>query len=148
MLIPQDTLVLVGDGRKAIFLRNKGGAGHPDLVAVHVMEHSNPPTRAQGSDRPGRYSGPNGSRSAVEQTDWHQLEEDRFATDVAEALYVRAHQHEFERIIVVAPPRTLGTMRHAFRKEVAQKVSKEIAKDLVSHDLSEIARLLVREPSD
>jgi protein required for attachment to host cells len=148
MLIPQDTLVLVGDGRKALFLRNRGGAGHPDLETVHVMQHPNPPTREQGSDRPGRYSGPDGSRSAVEDTDWHQLEEDRFAGEVADLLYKQAHQHDFERLIVVAPPRTLGTMRQVLRKEVAQKISREIPKDLTAHALTDIARLLVQEPSE
>jgi len=51
-------------------------------------------------------------------------------------------------LIVVAPPRTLGTLRSAFRKEVAQKVSAEIPKDLTSHALAEIARLIRLEPSD
>jgi protein required for attachment to host cells len=149
MLIPQDTLVLVGDGRKAIFLRNKGGAGHPDLVTVRVMEHNNPPTREQGTDRPGRHSGPDRTtRSAMEETDWHRQAEDRFAAEVAEVLYKRAHDHEFERLIVVAPPRTLGTMRQAFHKEVATKITAEIAKDLTMHALPDIARLLRQEPSD
>jgi protein required for attachment to host cells len=149
MLIPQDTLVLVGDGRKAMFLRNKGGAGHPDLFAERIMEHDNPPTREQGSDRPGRYSGPGGApRSAVEQTDWHQQAEDRFAAAVAEVLYKKAHEHDFEQLIVVAPPRTLGTLRSVFRKELAQKVRAEVPKDLTSHKPAEIGRLLKQEPSD
>jgi protein required for attachment to host cells len=149
MLIPNDTLVLVGDGRKAIFLRNKGGAGHPDLFAERVMQQSNPASREQGSDRPGRYAGHDRtSRSATDETDWHQQAEDRFANEVAEALYKKAHDHDFEHLIVVAPPRTLGTMRSAFRKEVADKVTAEIPKDLTAHALPEIARLLRREPSD
>jgi protein required for attachment to host cells len=149
MLIPQDTLVLVGDGRKAMFLRNKGGAGHPDLFTEQIMEQDNPPTHEQGSDRPGRYEGFAGApRSAVEQTDWHQQAEDRFAAQIAHVLYKKAHQHDFERLIVVAAPRTLGTLRSAFRKEVAQKVSAEIPKDLTSFKPAEIGRLLKQEPSD
>jgi protein required for attachment to host cells len=149
MLIPQDTLVLVGDGRKALFIRNKGGAGHPELVTEHIMEQSDPATREQGTDRPGRYASATGPRSAMEQTDWHQQSEDRFASEVAEVLYKKAHDHAFERLIIVAPPRTLGTMRSAFRKEVADKVTAEIPKDLTSHALPDIARLLLkREDSD
>jgi protein required for attachment to host cells len=149
MLIPQDTLVLVGDGRKAMFLRNRGGAGHPDLFAVRILEQNNPPSREQGTDRPGRHMGPDhASRSAMQETDWHTQAEDRFAAEVAQVLYKKAHEHDFERLIVVAAPRTLGTLRSAFRKEVAQKVSAEIAKDLTSHALTEIARLLKQEPSD
>ena len=149
MLIPSDTLVLVGDGRKALFLRNRGGAGHPDLFAEQVMEQSNPATRDQGTDRPGRYGGPDGvSKSAVEQTDWHQQAEDRFATDIADVLYKKAHEHDFEHLIVVAPPRSLGTMRSAFRKEVVQKITAEIPKDLTAHALPDIARLLTMEKTD
>jgi protein required for attachment to host cells len=147
MLIPNDTLVLVGDGRKALFLRNKGGAGHPELVTETVMEQVNPATRDQGTDRPGRYSGTADgvSKSALEQTDWHQQAEDRFASDVAAALYKKSQTRDFQRLIVVAPPRALGTMRSALRKEVAQKITAEIAKDLTSHPVLEIARLLKME---
>jgi protein required for attachment to host cells len=146
MLIPSDTLVLVGDGRKALFLRNKGGAGHPELVTEKVMEQDNPATREQGTDKPGRYGGPDGvSKSAFEPTQWHQQAEDRFAVEVAEALYKRSHEQDFQHLIVVAPPRTLGTMRSALRKEVAQKITAEIAKDLASHPVPEIARLLKLE---
>src|SRR5690349_17566155 len=129
MLIPKNTLILVGDGRKAMFLRNKGGAGQPELFTERVMEHVNPRNREQGTDRPGRYAGTDGtSRSATEETDWHQQAEDRFAAEVADVLYKKAHDHAYERLIVVAPPRTLGTMRNAFRKEVTDKVAAEIAK--------------------
>jgi protein required for attachment to host cells len=149
MLIPRDTLVLVGDGRRALLLRNKGGAGHPDLFAERIMEQNNPPTREQGTDRPGIYEGPAGApRSAVEQTDWHQQAEDRFAAEVAQILYKKAHEHDFERLIVVAAPRTLGTLRRAFRKEVAQKVTAEIPKDLTSHTAADIGRLLKQAESD
>jgi protein required for attachment to host cells len=146
MLIPNDTLVLVGDGRKALFLRNRGGTGHPELVTESVMEQSNPATRDQGTDRPGRYLGTDGmSRSAMEETDWHQQAEDRFASEVADALYRKSHDRDFEHLILIAPPRTLGTMRTAFRKEVAQKITAEIPKDLTSHPVPEIARLLQME---
>jgi protein required for attachment to host cells len=149
MLIPKDTLVVVGDGRRAMFLRNRGAAAHPDLFTEGVMEQDNPPTREQGTDRPGRYIGADHvSRSAVEQTDWHQQAEDRFAAKIAEVLYKKAHEHDFERLIVVAPPKTLGTMRASYHKEVAQKVAAEIPKDLTSLPPREIARLLAREPSE
>ena len=144
MLIPSDTLVLVGDGRKALFLRNRGGAGHPELFTEAVMEQNNPPTREQGTDRPGRAPGNDGvSRSAMEETDWHSQAEDRFASAIAETLYRKSR--DFQHLVVVAPPRALGTMRTAFRKEVAQKITAEIPKDLTSHPVPEIARMLRAE---
>jgi protein required for attachment to host cells len=147
MLVPRDTLVLVGDGRKAIFLRNRGRAVHPELFAEDIMEQENPPTHEQGTDKPGRYAGPDRtSRSATETTDWHQQAEDRFAARIAELLYKKAHDHDFEHLIVVAPPKTLGTMRSAFRKEVVEKITAEIPKDLTTHAVPDIARLLTQEP--
>jgi protein required for attachment to host cells len=147
MLIPRDTLVLVGDGRRAIFLRNRGRAVDPELFAENILEQENPPTHEQGTDKPGRYAGPDPtSRSATETTDWHQQAEDRFAARIAELLYKKAHAHDFEHLIVVAPPKTLGTMRSAFRKEVVEKITAEIPKDLTTHAVPDIARLLKQEP--
>ena len=54
--IPHNALVFVGDGRKALFLRNDGDAKFPNLKTEKVFEDENPPTHEQGSDRPGRVS--------------------------------------------------------------------------------------------
>jgi protein required for attachment to host cells len=141
--IPHGALVLVGDGRKALFLRNAGSPTKVELLTERVLEHSNPATREQGTDRPGRRLGSDGvSRSALEETDWHQLEEQRFAAEVADVLYSLAHEHKFDELVVVAPPKVLGNLRGAFRKEVATRVVAEVAKDLTSHPIPEVARLL------
>ena len=83
--IPNNALVFVGDGRKALFLRNHGDAKFPNLKTEKVLEDENPATREQGSDRPGRLGevALAGRRTAVEPTDWHELEEHRFARRVA-----------------------------------------------------------------
>ena len=52
--IPRDAFVFVGDGRKALFLRNDGDDKFPHLKTERVMFGENPPTRAQGTDEPGR----------------------------------------------------------------------------------------------
>jgi protein required for attachment to host cells len=52
--IPHNALVFVGDGRRALFLRNEGDAISPNLRTEKVFEEENPPTHEQGSDRPGR----------------------------------------------------------------------------------------------
>ena len=53
-LISHNALVLIGDGRKALFLRNKGTAHQVRLEVEQIMEQDNPATREQGTDRPGR----------------------------------------------------------------------------------------------
>src|SRR5689334_10880290 len=85
--IPHDGYVFVGDGRKALLLRNEGDAQYPNLKPERVFAHDNPPTREQGTDKPGRsYASVGGRRSAMEQADWHEIEEQRFARDVADKL--------------------------------------------------------------
>jgi protein required for attachment to host cells len=41
--------------------------------------------------------------------------EDRFAAEIAAALYRRSHTNHFHRLIVVAPPKVLGALRQEFR---------------------------------
>jgi len=66
--IPHDAFVFVGDGRKALFLRNEGDEKFPNLKTERVFQDENPPTHEQGSDRPGRAFKRAGTtlRSAVE----------------------------------------------------------------------------------
>ena len=87
-LIPHDAFVFVGDGRKALILRNAGDEKFANFVVERTYLDDNPATRDQGADRPGRAFAAAGSsrRSAVEPTDWHDIEEHRFADRVAKTL--------------------------------------------------------------
>ena len=77
--IPHGAVVFVGDGRKALFLRNAGDEKFPNLTTERVFNDENPPTRVQGTDRPGRAFRRAGAnrRSSVETTDWHELGDGR-----------------------------------------------------------------------
>lgn len=143
--IPHNALLFVGDGRKALFLRNVGDAISPNLRTEKVFEEENPPTHEQGSDRPGRVSEAAlaGSRSAVEATDWHDIEEHRFARKVAAAMEQMVRTSKAKALIVVAPPRTLAELRNAFHSDVKACVVGEINKDLTRHPIGEIQRRLV-----
>jgi protein required for attachment to host cells len=134
--------VLVGDGRKALLLRNDGDPGLLDLRRVEVREDNNPPSREQGSDGPGRSSVNIGPRSAIDSTDWHALEEERFAADVAQRLNRAAEESQFEHIVIVAPPKVLGELRQEFSKKLQGKILAEIDKDLTHHTFPEIAKVL------
>jgi protein required for attachment to host cells len=142
--IPNSALVLVSDGRSARFLRNRGTTAHPELVLEHSLDAAeNPPTHEQGTDRPGRKPAPDRhSHSAIEQTDYHQQAEQRFAALVADTLYRMEHARQFDDLVVVAPPKMLGDLRMRLHPEVAQCVVGEIAKDLTNITVPEIGRLL------
>ncbi len=136
--------VLVADGEKALFLKNQGDAKYPNLEVVREMEQENPPTREQGSDRPGRYSdgGFSAHNSAVDDTDWHRIAKERFADEIAQRLYTLAHANEFRDIILVAPPLVLGELRKKLHKEVDGRVSAELPKTLTNHSVSDIETIL------
>jgi protein required for attachment to host cells len=141
--LSNEALVLVGDGEKALFLRNKGTAQALHFVVERILQQDNPATRDQGTDQPGRAHASVGSaRSSVEQTDWHRLTKERFAADIADALYQEAHAGRFEALFVVAPPMVLGTLRKLFHKEVSDRVMGEIPKDLTSMPVPEIEKAL------
>jgi protein required for attachment to host cells len=144
--IPHDAIVFVGDGRKALFLRNVGDEKFPNLKTEQVFVDHNPPTHDQGTDKPGRVyasAGGNGRRSAVEATDWHELEEHRFARMVAEAFEKLVRERKVKATIIVAPPRTLAELRQAFHDDVKARIIAEVDKDLTKHPVYEIEKHLV-----
>ena len=141
--LPHRAVVFVGDGRKALFLLNEGTALEPRLEVQRVFEDENPPTHEQGSDRPGRaLSGIAPSRSAMEQTDWHDIEKHRFARAVASALNSLLQQSRAEQVVIVAPPRTLADLRRSFSPAVEKLIVAEIAKDLTGLTVSDISQYL------
>jgi protein required for attachment to host cells len=143
--LEHDIWVVVADGEKALFLRNEGDAEYPHLQVFREMHDDNPPTHEQGTDAPGRFNdGPNVHRSAVQETDWHRIEKERFAREIADRLYKMAHRGDYKKLVVVAPPLVLGEMRKEFHKEVSDRVSGEVAKTLTNHSVDEMEKILLK----
>jgi protein required for attachment to host cells len=142
--IPHNAFVFVGDGCKALFLRNEGDEKFPNLKTESVFEDDNPLTHEQGSERPGRLSKAldSGQRSAVEAVDWHHIEEHRFAKRVAAAMEQVVRARKVPALVVVAPPKTLADLRNAFHADVQARVIAEINKDLTNHPAGEIEKHL------
>lgn len=139
MKIPHNAAVLVADGRKMLFLRNEGDESHPNLVVEHAQEQANPKDSDQKSDAPGlSYSSVGNNRSTMDEADFHQLGEDRFASDAADLLKRRALSNDFESLIIIAPPRTLGELRKHYHSEVSARISGELDNDLTNHPIPEI----------
>lgn len=143
MQLPHKSFIVVADGRKMLFFRNEGDAMHPNLVVERVREQDNPETSEQGTDSPGRTFASNGAgRSAYEETDWHQLEEDRFAAETADLLKKRALRNDYDALFVIAPPKTLGELRKHYHKEVSGRLLGELDKDLTGHPVDQIEKIL------
>lgn len=141
--LKHDGWIVVADGAKALFLRNEGDEKFPNLEIFKKKEQDNPATHDQGTDRPGRLSdGPGAHRSAVADTDWHTLAEDRFASELSDILYKRAHKGDFSQLVLVAAPSVLGEIRKNLHKEVASRVIAEIDKDLTNHEIGDIETIV------
>lgn len=140
------TWVLIADGEKALFLRNDLDEKNPDLNVVRIEEQENPSDAEQGSEPPGRMDDTGvRQRSALQETDWHELAKTRFADDLADLLYRYAHKSDFSRLVLVAPAKVLGELRKKMHKEVADRVVAEIHKDLTNHPLDKVEKLLKNE---
>ena len=145
-VLTNGTWVLIADGEKALFLRNRVDAIAPTLDVVRKNENDNPSNMAQATDRPGRkHDSGVGQRSAMEDTDWHRLSKERFAHELADILYTYAHRGAFDRIVLVAAPHVLGDLRDHLHKEVRDRVVAEVAKDLTHHPLDKVETMLKAE---
>ena len=143
MQVPHDSVVLIADGRKTLFFRNEGDGTFPNLQVERKEIHENPAHHEQASDTAGQAMNVIGGHGGtMGEVDFHQLEEDRFAADTAELLKARALGGEFESLIVVAPPKTLGALRKHYHKEVESRLVGEVPKDLVNVPVDEIERIL------
>ncbi len=143
MRIEPDMLILVADGRKLLLLRNAGDAGAPELVVDHGEEQSNPPDREQKTDAQGQRPGSIGpGQASAGETDYHQQAEDRFAVHAADLLNQRALKNDFKKLVVIAAPATLGTLRQHYHGEVKARLVAEIAKDMTGHSVAQITRHL------
>jgi protein required for attachment to host cells len=77
-------------------------------------------------------------------TDWHHLEEHRFVERVATALENVVRHRHVPALVIVAPPRTLADLRHAFHADVKKLVAEEVDKDLTKHPVPEIETHLLK----
>ncbi len=145
-VLTEGTWVLIADSEKALFARNLTDAENPNFEIVRKDSQENPSNREQSANRPGRMPDTGtGQRSAMDDTDWHELAKERFAEDLADRLFTMAHRGDFDRIVLVAAPETLGALRSALHVEVSNKVVGEVAKNLTGHPLDKIEKILVAE---
>ncbi|HNS87737.1 MAG TPA: host attachment family protein [Parvularculaceae bacterium] len=135
--------VLVADGEKSLLLANADTAAHPDLRILSAREIDNPPDRDQSASRPGRMNdGRAGGthKSAFDDTDFHRLAKTEFAAEIAGRLNKAALQRAFDRIVIIAPPATLGELRQRYHTQLAGKIAAEIGKDLTRHPVEDIEK--------
>ncbi|MCW1383350.1 host attachment protein [Novosphingobium sp. KCTC 2891] len=132
MLLPHGAVIALVDGENWTLLRNAGNEATPDLAELptpHIDEHNH-------SGSGGRH-GPTASNPSP-----RQMHEDAHAGAVAEWLNQQVIGHKIEHLVVIAPPRTLGELRHHYAKQVSQVLLGEVAKDLIGRKPDEVLAAL------
>ena len=143
MLVPRHGWVVLCDGAKALLMRNDGSSNRPRLVLADTFAQRHHATHDLGTERPGRvYQSHGAARSATEGTDLHDAGEVAFLAKVADTLDRAVREHGVTNLLLVAPPRALGVLRHQLTPAVQAAVIGDIAKDLVRLPTSEIEQHL------
>jgi len=144
MPLANNALVLVTDGRKTLFFRNHGDVNQIDLRTEAHDERSDAPDHEMKTDAAGSNAQSNGSgRPSYQETDFHKLEEDRWAKQAAEEVNRRALTNDFEALAIIAPPKTLGELRKQLHKEAVRRVVCEVSKEMTGRPIPDIEALLV-----
>lgn len=132
---------LVADGQHARILERlvPGGPWHERMDEMREIQ--NPPSREQGSERPGRaFDSGSVARSAMEpRQDLHEATKQRFAESLADRLEAAAASGSFASLLLVAPPTFLGYLRMALGDEARRRLRGSLDKDLTKAPLGEIA---------
>ena len=146
MPLPHDTLILVADGRKALFLRNHGDGQQIDLrIASHREreDRKDSDIKTDAAGRSSRPAGVGGFQDTMAEPDFHQQEEDRFARNLSEKVNAMALAGEFDHLVVVAPARTMGELRPLWHKEVSARIIGEHVKEMTDRPIPDIEALLI-----
>lgn len=130
MLLPHGAVIAVVDGQGWDLYRNAGNEAAPDLdsLATPELEEGNHSAVGHGASR---------SRPSPRQAD-----EASHAVAVADWLNAQVLAHKIEHLVVIAPPKTLGEMRHHWSSQIQKVLMGEIAKDLIGRQPAELLAAL------
>lgn len=134
------TWVVVADSGKARFFSLEGRS--EPMQEMEGMIHTEGRMRDQDeiSDRQGGLAGGHGEGGHAFEapTDLKQHEAEVFARQIADKLEHGRVNHAFNKLILVAPPAFLGTLRHILNEHVQELVSLSLDKNLVAESEAEI----------
>lgn len=134
------TWVVVSDNERARFLSKKPGEKilieMDDLVHPEARIHE----RDLGSDKPGRSydSDSSGRHSMKQKTEIKKHDAQTFAEYIADKLEQARNDHEYQHLILVAPPEFLGLLRKQLSDQCTKLVEQAFDKDLTLETIKKI----------
>ena len=138
---PLRTWVLIADGARAHILENTGAEHSLVLVEGMSFTSDHSATHDLVEDGLGRsFSSQGDGRSAIEpRSDPHRNLKAKFAKQLADVLALELSRGSFHRLIVVAPPTTLGDLRSDMADAVKAVTAGELHLDLTKTPVHEVA---------
>jgi protein required for attachment to host cells len=137
---PTKTWILIADGARARILLNEGPGKGVAPLEGGTFESAHDATRDLGDGKPGRtFESANTARHAYEpRTDPHRELKRDFAVELAAMLDQRLLEKDYDRVILVAPPKMLGDLRGALTDAVRAVLYAELDKDLTKTPVKEL----------
>ena len=141
---PKITWILIADGARARIVANDGPNKGVRQVEGADFRTDHSASGELTSDRPGRtFDSAGSARHAMEPgSDPHRQAKRAFADTVASFLHDQAMDKSFDRLIVVAPAKSLGDLRAAMTDPVRALIYAEKTKDLTQIPNDELAKHL------
>jgi protein required for attachment to host cells len=134
------TWVLIADARRARVFESRGKGTGLTAVQDMALDAELPPSRALGTDRPGRtFESVGSARHAMENpSDPHREQKRQFAQRIARAVHDRHAAKSFDRLVVVAPAVTMGDLRAALADDIKAITTAELVADLTKTPVAEL----------
>jgi protein required for attachment to host cells len=124
---PENALIVIADGETVKLFKNTA--------------HNNIEIESAG-DMPLDYLEDKGPSTLPPETSDQERDEATLAKHIATDLYNRVHKGQFEHLVLVADPQTLGQIRPNLHDEVLKRLLLEIPKTLTNSTLDDIEKIL------
>ena len=130
--IPHKAMIVVADGTGAKFFRNSGRDGTISLTV-------------EGEFKPSDLEGEGLAGKRPPDSTFQETDEATFAKLLANDLYRRAQKGDFDALVLIADPQTLGQMRPSLHKVVQDLIVTEIPKTLTNSPTADIEKTLSKD---
>ena len=142
MKVDHNARIIIADSEVCLEMKNNGDKTLMDLRVLGKTEYNNPPTRMQGTDRPGRTLTHSNQVAALSQSDWHEIGKKNAAEAIAKRLNNYALKSEIPEIVLIADAKTIGHIRLHLAAAAKEKIIEEIVKDLTHQTIQDIENII------
>ncbi len=126
------TWIVVADGGEARLFHSEGQGDKFSLKQVELLK----PTDLLDD-------GPSGHRPP--ESDGRATDEATFAKQLAHRINAAALKNEFEHLVLMADPQTMGQMRPQLHKETLRRIVREVAKTFTNSPVEDIKGALMKD---